>query len=117
MSNYRRFNEDYAVPTKELDDEGFYTTLEQHYQYYGQAPQPHVDIIKSPDHYAKWAIEPATFIMKNHFEFWRGNIIKYASRAGYKKYDNKDMRQSEITDLQKIIRYAEMRIEQLEAEE
>lgn len=94
-------------------DYDFYRALEQHYEY----SSPQTDIIKEPDHYARWAIEPATFIMRNHFEFWRGNIIKYASRAGYKKYDNKDMRQSEITDLQKIIRYAEMRIEQLEAEE
>lgn len=110
-------DKDYSFPTGGLDDEGFYTSLDQHYQYYGQAPQPKVDIIKSPDHYAKWAIEPATFIMKNHFEFWRGNIIKYATRAGHKLYDGKSKKQSEITDLEKIIRYAEMRIEQLEADE
>jgi hypothetical protein len=51
--------------------------------------------------------------MENGFEFWRGNIIKYASRAGAKKYDGMDGIASEITDLKKVMRYAEMRIEQL----
>lgn len=99
----------------QLEDK-FYDALDQHYGYSTEGRIARDDIIKEPDHYARWRIEPATFIMANDFEFWRGNIIKYASRAGFKKYDNKDMRQSEITDLQKIIRYAEMRIEQLEAE-
>jgi len=51
--------------------------------------------------------------MKNEIEFWRGNIIKYAARAGSKLYDNMGEKQSEITDLHKVIRYAEMRINQL----
>ena len=42
------------------------------------------DIVNEPKHYARWAIEPITYIMRNGFEFWRGNIVKYASRAGYK---------------------------------
>lgn len=72
------------------------------------------DIIVKPSHYAKWKIEPITFIMRNGFEFWRGNIVKYVSRAGSKLYDGMDATQSEITDLKKVIRYAEMRINQLE---
>jgi hypothetical protein len=51
--------------------------------------------------------------MMNGFEFWRGNIIKYASRAGYKPYEGMSKAQCEITDLEKVIRYAEMRINQL----
>ena len=47
-------------------------------------------------------------------EFWRGNIIKYASRAGFKAYEGEDAIGSEITDLKKVIRYAEMRIEELD---
>ena len=74
------------------------------------------DIIVKPSHYAKWAIEPITFIMRNGFEFWRGNIVKYASRAGAKLYDGMDEVESEITDLKKVIRYAEMRINQLNGE-
>lgn len=74
------------------------------------------DIVEQPSHYARWVIEPVTFIMRNGFEFWRGNIVKYASRAGFKLYPNQDATQSEITDLKKVIRYAEMRINQLEGE-
>lgn len=66
-----------------------------------------------PTHYAKWAIEPITFIMKNNLSFEIGNIVKYAVRAGSKLYDGMDATQSEITDLEKVRRYAEMRINQL----
>ena len=75
------------------------------------------DIVNEPKHYARWKIEPITYIMRNGFEFWRGNIIKYVSRAGYKLYEGMDEVQSEITDLEKVIRYAQMRINQLEGKE
>jgi hypothetical protein len=111
--------EDHAV---HLDDEGFYKSLDDFYKSEGGLPRTKVepsksdeDVVETPSHYARWVIEPATFIMTNAFEFWRGNIVKYACRAGYKQYDGQDMIQSEITDLKKIIRYAEMRIEQLES--
>ena len=78
--------------------------------------EPKYDVIKKPKHYVRWAIEPITFIMRNGFEFWRGNIVKYASRAGFKLYPDMDEVESEITDLKKVIRYAEMRINQLEGE-
>jgi hypothetical protein len=71
------------------------------------------DIVNEPAHYARWEIEPITYIMLNDFEFWRGNIVKYASRAGFKLYDGKTKDASEIVDLEKVIRYAEMRINQL----
>jgi len=74
-------------------------------------------IVSSPDHYSRWKIEPITFVMMNSFEFWRGNIIKYASRAGYKKYDNMNILESEMTDLKKVIRYCEMRINELKGED
>ena len=75
------------------------------------------DIVNEPKHYARWAIEPITYIMRNGFEFWRGNIIKYASRAGYKMYEGKTQVQSEILDLEKVQRYCQMRINQLNGEE
>lgn len=74
------------------------------------------DKVYKPNHYAKWNIEPITYIMRNGMEFWRGNIIKYASRAGSKTYDGMDEIESEITDLEKVRRYAEMRINQLRGE-
>jgi hypothetical protein len=74
------------------------------------------EVVVRPAHYARYLIEPVTFIMRNGFEFWRGNIVKYASRAGHKLYPGKDEVESEIIDLQKVIRYAEMRINQLQGE-
>ena len=75
------------------------------------------DIVNEPKHYARWSIEPITYIMRNGFEFWRGNIVKYASRAGYKMYEGKTQVQSEIIDLEKVQRYCQMRINQLNGEE
>ena len=74
------------------------------------------DIVHRPDHYSQFPVEPIEMIMRNDFEFWRGSIIKYASRAGSKIYDGKGPVQSEITDLQKIQRFAQMRINQLNGE-
>jgi len=48
------------------------------------------EVVVRPSHYARYLIEPVTFIMRNGFEFWRGNIVKYASRAGHKLYPGKD---------------------------
>ena len=75
------------------------------------------EIVHEPNHYARWKIEPITYIMRNGFEFWRGNIVKYASRAGYKMYEGKTPVESEIIDLEKVIRYANMRINLLNGEE
>lgn len=75
------------------------------------------DIVKQPSHYAVHALEPIEYIMENEFEFWRGNLIKYASRAGYKTYDGMTDTDSEICDLEKVIRYAEMRINQLQGKD
>ena len=64
------------------------------------------DQVVKPEHYERWEIEPVTFIMLNNMDFWRGNVIKYVARAGFK--DN------EIQDLEKAKRYIDMRINQLE---
>ena len=74
------------------------------------------DQIIQPAHYAQYAVEPIEFIMVNDMDFWRGNVIKYVSRAGSKMYDGQDEIQSEITDLCKAIRYCEMRINMLNEE-
>jgi hypothetical protein len=75
------------------------------------------DVVVKPEHYTRWTVEPIVFIMENDIEFWRGNIIKYTMRAGFKRYNNQDQISSEITDLRKVIRYSEMRINQLEGRE
>ena len=75
------------------------------------------NIVSQPSHYTKWPVEPIVFIMKNGMEFWRGNVIKYVSRAGSKLYDGQDKVQSEITDLKKAMRYCEMRINLLKGKQ
>jgi len=73
-----------------------------------------MSIIKSPDHYAKWAIEPIIFIMGNGMSFWRGNVLTHVVRAGSTHYGGKTPDDSEITDLKKARRYIDMRLNQLE---
>lgn len=80
-------------------------------------PPPKPDpVVNRPDWYAKFKVEPITFCMENDMEFWRGNIIKYAARAGSKTYDGLSQVESEIRDLEKARRYAEMRINQLKGQ-
>jgi hypothetical protein len=71
------------------------------------------DIIVRPSHYTRHKIEPVTFAMENNLPFHTGNIVKYAVRAGHKLYEGMDATQIEIADLEKVRRYAEMRINQL----
>ena len=75
------------------------------------------DMIVKPTHYTRNKIEPITFVMENNLPFHVGNIVKYAVRAGHKTYEGMDAIQSEITDLEKVRRYAEMRINQLNGKE
>jgi hypothetical protein len=71
------------------------------------------DIVDRPAHYTQFDIEPIEFIMRNSLPFHTGNIIKYSLRAGSKIYDGMDPVESEVTDLKKVMRYAQMRINQL----
>lgn len=73
------------------------------------------DKISSPKHYASTAVQPIELIMESDPDgkFCKGNIIKYAHRAGTKVYDGMTPVQSEITDLHKVQQYAEFRIRQL----
>lgn len=82
-----------------------------------KAPEVTDDVVVKPPHYTQFAIEPVTFIMSNGLDFWRGNIIKYVCRAGSKLYEGMDAVESEITDLEKVRRYAEMRINLLRQKE
>ncbi len=82
----------------------------------GMKQKEEESLVSRPPHYSRWKIEPITYIMRNGMEFWRGNIVKYATRAGFKKYPDMSEQDSEITDLKKVIRYAEMRINQLKGE-
>ena len=72
------------------------------------------EVVTRPEHYTKFAVEPITFIMGNGLSFEIGNIVKYAVRAGSKLYPGKTSTESEILDLEKVRRYAEMRINKLQ---
>ena len=53
----------------------------------------------SPDYYARYDIEPISFIMRNQIPYAEGNVIKYVSR-----HDMKGGKE----DIDKAIRYLEM---------
>lgn len=74
------------------------------------------DLVVRPQHYARYQIEPIEFIMVNRLSFEIGNIVKYALRAGSKVYDGMSAEDSEVTDLTKVMRYAEMRIKQVQGD-
>jgi len=71
------------------------------------------DPVSAPAHYTRYPIQPRVFIMTNNMEFWRGNVIKYAARAGFKIYDGLSALKSEIRDLEKARDYIDERLKQL----
>ena len=66
------------------------------------------DMVTRPAHYARFVIEPVTFVMANRLPYWAGNVIKYVCRAPYKH--------SEREDVNKALRYCQMRLEELDRE-
>ena len=53
----------------------------------------------SPDYYARYDIEPISFIMRNNIPYAEGNVIKYTLRHDMK---------GGAEDIDKAIRYLEM---------
>lgn len=68
---------------------------------------PSYDMVKQPTHYARYVIEPVTFIGANKLPFDVGNAIKYLCR-----YDAKNG----LEDLEKAKRYVEIVIERVKRE-
>lgn len=66
------------------------------------------DNVHQPRHYARFVIEPVTFINANGLPFNIGNVIKYTCR-----YDAKNG----LEDLQKARRYLDIHIETLTRQE
>jgi len=66
------------------------------------------DAVIQPHHYARYVIEPITFIMRNKLPFAVGNVIKYVMR-----HDAKDG----LQDLKKARRYIDMLINEAEGKE
>ena len=69
--------------------------------------EPTSDPVVRPNHYARYTIEPATFIAANKLPFDVGNVVKYVLR-----FDAKNG----IEDLEKARRYIDMTIERLRRE-
>lgn len=55
------------------------------------------DKVNEPSHYARFKIQPKTFIMANKLPFAEGNVVKYVCR-----HDAKDKAQ----DMLKVINYS-----------
>lgn len=66
------------------------------------------DVVKRPSHYCSGGIQPKDFIRSNDLNFFRGNVIKYVTRAGKKD------KGKEIEDLLKARQYLDFEIEYLE---
>lgn len=79
---------------------------------YGDLQPELFDDISAPKHYARWKVQPIEFINANSLEFWRGNVIKYVMRAGFKG----ESWEEEIKDLEKAAEYINMRIKDIKGE-
>lgn len=71
------------------------------------------DNTTSPSHYTSLRFQPKELIVGNEMETCKGNIVKYACRAGSKLYPNLSAPESEVRDLEKVIEYATYRIDHL----
>ena len=79
--------------------------------------KPSGDQVNQPSHYTDNVVEPINLIMKNGMSFGKGNAVKYLARAGKKQYQDMSMEESEVTDLEKAIRYIQMEINLIKGEE
>ena len=53
----------------------------------------------TPLHYARWDVEPVSFIIRNQIPYAEGNVIKYVMRHDMK---------GGVKDINKAIRYIEL---------
>jgi hypothetical protein len=76
------------------------------YEYWDENSSP-LDRQVGGSHYKDMKVQPIEFIMANDLSFCVGNIIKYACRF--------DKKGHAIQDLEKVIHYAQILIEQEKA--
>ena len=76
------------APATEPREPKPYTYPDYHFYEDGEVvpvpPEELEDFIKTPKHYARYAIEPKEFILANGLDFPTGNVIKYVVRHQYK---------------------------------
>jgi hypothetical protein len=66
------------------------------------------DAINSPQHYARWKMQPVEFAAVNNLPWWLANVLKYIMR-----YDAKDG----LKDLYQARSYLDMKIREVEGVE
>jgi len=69
---------------------------------------PQGDAVVLPDHYARFKVEPITFIMQNELPYAEGNVIKYIMRHPFKNGEE---------DVRKAMRYCELILENVYGQE
>lgn len=65
------------------------------------------DNVVLPEHYARFKIEPITFICENKLDFFQGNVVKYVCRHDAK---------NGVEDIKKAIRYLQMYVKYLQGD-
>jgi hypothetical protein len=70
------------------------------------------DSVNSPDHYNQLPVEAID--IAEHYNFNRGNVVKYVMRAGFKESQGKTKEQKELEDLKKAQWYLNREIKRLE---
>ena len=66
--------------------------------------------VETPDHDARYKLEPRTFIGENGIPYCESNVIKYVCRWKYKHPTN----QGQIDDLKKARQYIDILIKKAE---
>ena len=68
------------------------------------------DMVAKPQHYARYKIEPITFIVENEIPYCESNLIKYVCRLQHKH----PTKQGQIEDLKKARQYLDILIKKAE---
>ncbi len=83
-------------------DDADHGWLDDRFELVVPAPSPTPDAVFRPSHYARFPIEPITFLTANRVGFLPGNVIKYVMRHDAK---------NGLEDLRKARRYLDIMIE------
>ena len=68
------------------------------------------DKVEKPEHYARYKIEPITFIVENGIPYCESNVIKYVCMWQY----THPTKQGQIDDLKKARQYIDILIKKAE---
>lgn len=98
---------DQYMPNETKMSEDALENVQEHVKIFNDETFATNDPVNHPSHYTDGQIEVSSYIADKNFNFFRGNAIKYVSRAG-KKDSSK-----EVEDLEKAVWYINREIERL----